>query len=164
MNTPGINIEIGLTDQCATEDLGVRLAACAKAGHVILLNGDIGMGKSVLARAFIRAYCQTDEDVPSPTFNLVQIYDTGPAPVFHFDLYRLESPDQVLELGIEEAFADGISLIEWPDRLGTSLPNDRLEINIMAGKNDLSRKSSLTGFGCWKRGFIDTFENETKSA
>ncbi|MEK9726225.1 MAG: tRNA (adenosine(37)-N6)-threonylcarbamoyltransferase complex ATPase subunit type 1 TsaE, partial [Rhodospirillaceae bacterium] len=126
MNADGI--EIALADEAATEALGRWLAAVAAPGDVIALAGDLGSGKTVLARAVVRAYCDTPgEEVPSPTFTLVQSYEGGAAPVHHFDLYRLEDPDEALELGIEEAFADGVTLIEWPDRLGPWLPAERLD-------------------------------------
>ena len=130
----------------------------------VILIGNLGTGKSVLARAFIRAYCQTDEDIPSPTFNLVQNYDMGAAPVFHFDLYRLKSEEEVWELGVEEAFADGISLIEWPERLGNWLPINRLEILIMPGNEEKSRKIRLTGFGNWSTRVAENFGSGTKNA
>ncbi len=144
------SLELDLPNQSATETLGVQLSTVVNSGDIIFLHGTLGIGKSVLARAFIRAYCKTNEDIPSPTFTVVQTYDMGPVPVFHFDFYRLETADEVLELGIEEAFSTGISLIEWPELLGESTPSDRLEIQIMPGNNETSRKTRLTGFGYWK--------------
>lgn len=83
----------------------------------------------VFCRALIRALCALpDMTVPSPTYTLVQAYDTPSAPVYHFDLYRLEAPDEVYELGWEEALYEGISLIEWPERLGNIVPSERLDI------------------------------------
>ena len=149
--------DIELVDHFATENLGTSLAKIADSRDVFLLNGDLGSGKSVLARAFIRAYCQTNEDIPSPTFNLVQTYHSGAFTVYHFDLYRLNSLAEILE----EAFSDGISLIEWPDRLGDQLPENRLVIHIMAGNELTSRKVLLTGYGCWKIRLIHSFENGT---
>ena len=164
MNEYKTRLNLQLPNQSATETLGVRLAKTANRGDVICLQGNLGIGKSVLARAFIRAYCQTSEDIPSPTFTLVQTYDLAPVPVFHFDLYRLESLDEVYELGIEEAFAYGISIIEWPDRLGEYSPPNRLEVHIMPGNDDTSREINLTGFGYWKTHVNDGFGYETRHA
>src|ERR1043165_7946856 len=110
-----------LPDERATASLAARLAALARPGDVIALNGELGAGKTSFARAFIRAR-GADEDVPSPTFTLAQAYELPDATVWHFDCYRLRDPEEAWELGIEDAFREGISLIEWPERLGTLLP------------------------------------------
>jgi len=112
-----------LADETATEHLGATLAARLKPGDVVGLKGALGAGKTTLARAILRA--ATDDPaliVPSPTFTLVEVYETPGGTYWHFDLYRLETPEQVFELGWEEARADGIVLIEWPERLGPLLP------------------------------------------
>lgn len=112
-----------LPDEAATEALGATLAARLKPGDVVGLQGDLGAGKTTLARAIIRAAADDpDLIVPSPTFTLVEVYDTPNGPYWHFDLYRLENPEQVYELGWEEALAEGIVLLEWPERLGPLLP------------------------------------------
>ena len=100
-----------LADEAATRRLGQTLAALARPGDVIMLHGTLGMGKSTLARSFIQALTSADEDVPSPTFTLVQMYEGANGDIWHFDLYRLDKPEDAFELGIEDAFADGISLI-----------------------------------------------------
>ena len=105
------------------------LAALAKTGDVIALKGELGAGKTSFARAFIRALGGTG-DVPSPTFTLVQVYELATATIWHFDGYRLRHPEEAWELGIEDAFADGISLIEWPERFGAFVPARRLEIGL----------------------------------
>jgi tRNA threonylcarbamoyladenosine biosynthesis protein TsaE len=112
-----------LPDETATEQLGATLAARLKMGDVVGLKGDLGAGKTTLARAILRA-AANDPDliVPSPTFTLVEVYDTARGPIWHFDLYRLDSPEQVYELGWEEALSQGIVLLEWPERLGPLLP------------------------------------------
>ena len=119
-----------LPDAAATESLGRRLAALAKAGDVILLEGPIGAGKSCLARAFIRARLGREEEVPSPTFTLVQTYEADGTEIWHADLYRLTHPDEVWELGLDDAFASAICLVEWPDRLGDHVPQDALRIRL----------------------------------
>jgi tRNA threonylcarbamoyladenosine biosynthesis protein TsaE len=112
-----------LPTEAATEQLGGTLAARLKPGDVVGLKGELGAGKTTLARAILRAAAANpDMIVPSPTFTLVEVYDTPRGPIWHFDLYRLEAPEQVYELGWEEALAEGIVLIEWPERLGKLLP------------------------------------------
>lgn len=120
-------------------------AAKLGAGDVVCLYGTLGMGKSVFARAVIRALCgDNDLDVPSPTFTLVQIYDDADmtAPIWHFDLYRLEDAEEIYETGWEEALGDAIILIEWPERLGTTKPPRSIDITITAG--DSAEHRTLT--------------------
>lgn len=113
-----------LVDEAATEQLGATLAARLKPGDVVGLKGPLGSGKTTLARAILRAAAGDPAlIVPSPTFTLVETYETPRGAFWHFDLYRLETPEQVYELGWEEALAEGIVLIEWPERLGSLLPN-----------------------------------------
>jgi tRNA threonylcarbamoyladenosine biosynthesis protein TsaE len=112
-----------LPNEAATEALGATLAARLKQGDIVGLKGDLGAGKTTLARAIVRAAAgDPDLIVPSPTFTLVEVYDTPRGTFWHFDLYRLDSPDQVYELGWEEALAEGVVLMEWPERLGPLLP------------------------------------------
>ena len=122
-------IEIDLPDERATAALAARLAGLARPGDVIALKGELGAGKTSFARAFIRARGAAPE-VPSPTFTLVQVYDFPDAAIWHFDGYRLRDPEEAWELGIEDAFRDGISLIEWPERFGALVPPRRLEIAL----------------------------------
>lgn len=126
-------------DESATARLAESLAALVQPGDVIALWGDLGAGKTAFARAFINQLTDNTEEVPSPTFTLVQLYETRRGIVYHFDLYRLEQPDDSLELGMEDAFADGICLIEWPDRLGPWLPRDRLDVVIESGETEQAR-------------------------
>ena len=116
--------------------LAVILAQKAKTGDVIALSGDLGAGKTVFAKAFVRALTNASEDVPSPTFTLVQIYDGHrngeELTIWHFDLYRLKSAEEIYETGFEEALSDGISLIEWPERAGSLLPRSRLTVHLEA--------------------------------
>lgn len=136
-----------LPDLTATRRLAGRLAHALAPGDVIALVGDLGAGKTELARAVIRALTgDPDAEVPSPTFTLVQTYDTQDATLWHFDLYRLEAPDDALELGVEEAFEDGICLIEWPDRLGPWLPR-RAVVLRMTLEADGGRRCSLLAGG-----------------
>jgi tRNA threonylcarbamoyladenosine biosynthesis protein TsaE len=131
---------VELADEEATRALGARLAGEARRGDVFALGGGLGAGKTTLARGFIRALTTPDEEVPSPTFTLVQVYETRKGMVWHFDLYRLEDPEEAWELGIEEAFADGISLVEWPERLGALLPARRRQVALeIAGERRRAR-------------------------
>jgi len=114
---------MSLPDERATEALGATLAERLRIGDVVGLKGDLGAGKTTLARAIIRAAAGDPElIVPSPTFTLVEVYETPRGTFWHFDLYRLEAAEQVYELGWEEALAEGIALVEWPERLGKLLP------------------------------------------
>src|SRR5690349_2246127 len=141
-------IAIDLPDEAATAALAAHLAAVARPGDVIALKGELGAGKTSFARAFIRALGGTGE-VPSPTFTLVQVYDVQPAPVWHFDAYRLRDPEEAWELGIEDGFAEGISLIEWPERLGALLPARRLEVALSPGATVSARRAVIDPPGDW---------------
>jgi tRNA threonylcarbamoyladenosine biosynthesis protein TsaE len=122
---------LSLPDEAATERLGAALAVRLRPRDVVALQGGLGVGKTTLARATLRAASgDASLVVPSPTFTLVEIYDTPRGVFWHFDLYRLEEPDQVFELGWEEARAEGIALIEWPERLGMLLPKQRLTVTL----------------------------------
>ena len=113
---------IHLPDLAATEALGRRIAGLLRPGDALLLEGPLGAGKSALARALLRHLLNDPGlQVPSPTFTLVQAYDSPKGPVFHFDLWRLDGPDSMRELGWEDAL-EGIVLVEWPDRLGGLRP------------------------------------------
>lgn len=115
--------------------------------HVILLNGDLGAGKTTLARALIRALTgNPGQDVPSPTYTLLQTYDTPHGPVWHFDLYRLRHPDEVVELGWDEIAGTFVTLIEWPERLGYLRPNGAISLAITAiSGSDTGRTLTLNG-------------------
>ncbi len=149
--TVPIAIEVELADEAATAALARSLARLARGRDVVALSGELGTGKTVFARAFIEALSEAPEEVPSPTFTLVQTYEAAPAPVHHFDLFRLAGPEETLELGVEEAFAEGISLIEWPDRLGPYLPAERLEVGLAFAGDEGARHATLRGHGDWER-------------
>ena len=139
---------VDLPDEAATAALAARISALAEVGDVIALKGDLGSGKTSFARSFIRARGPAEE-VPSPTFTLVQIYELGSVAIWHFDLYRLKSPEEAWELGIEDAFAEGVSLIEWPERLGPLLPADCLLLTLEEGRAPGGRRARLSFTARW---------------
>ncbi|MCL3881594.1 tRNA (adenosine(37)-N6)-threonylcarbamoyltransferase complex ATPase subunit type 1 TsaE [Marivita sp. GX14005] len=126
-----------------TARLARRLGARLVAGDSLLLSGGIGAGKSHFARALILSRLAEPEDVPSPTFTLVQTYDLPDAELWHADLYRLADPDQIVELGLMDAFQTAICLVEWPDRLGDLAPQDALRIGLADSAQDDSRRIDL---------------------
>jgi tRNA threonylcarbamoyladenosine biosynthesis protein TsaE len=139
-------LTLDLADEVATATLAARLADAARPGDVLALQGGLGMGKTHLARAFIR-HLGGGEEVPSPTFTLVQTYDTSAGPVWHCDLYRVADATEATELGLEEALVGGILLIEWPERLGKFLPARRLDLALDAGPAPAARRAVLTPRG-----------------
>ena len=131
---------INLPNDAATTALGATIARVLQPGDAVCLWGALGAGKSTLARGLIRALTTPDEDVPSPTFTLVQTYDADGFVIAHFDLYRLSQASEAFELGIDEAIDDGVALIEWPERLSGRLPLCRLDIELeVAGDGRVAR-------------------------
>jgi hypothetical protein len=131
--------------------IGEELAFVARRGDLFALSGELGAGKTTLARAVIRALTgNKDEEIPSPTFTLVQSYDSARMPVAHFDLYRLSSAEELQELGLDLTLGSGIALVEWPERAEGRLPDDRLAIRLDDdGSGGTSRRVTLTGHGDW---------------
>ncbi len=136
---------IRLIDAAATARLGAAIAQALRPGDAVCLFGPLGAGKSTLARGLIRALTHPDEEVPSPTFTLVQTYEAGAMTIAHFDLYRLARASEIDELGLDEALDDGVAVIEWPERLEGRLPPDRLDI-VIAPDGD-GRTATLTRHG-----------------
>jgi tRNA threonylcarbamoyladenosine biosynthesis protein TsaE len=138
-------VTLHLPDLAATETLARRLASVARAGDCILLQGPLGAGKTAFARAFLREAADDPEmEVPSPSFTLVQVYDTRIGPIYHYDLWRLEGPDSLMELDWEDAL-DAIVLVEWPERLGALRPHDGLTIDVRMGEGE-AREATLQGW------------------
>ena len=139
-------LTIDLPDEAATAALGTRLGRVARRGDVIALIGDLGAGKTTLARGLIRELAGAETEAPSPTFTLVQTYAAPGLTIWHFDLYRLNHLAEVRELGLEEA-VEGLALIEWPERLGRDLPLARLEVRLsFSGQG---RIAQLADFADW---------------
>lgn len=122
-------LEFNLPTEQDTIAIGKKLAHLARKGDVFALYGTLGMGKSVLARAFVQELCGNGE-VPSPTFTLLQTYEAPDFDIYHFDLYRLKSPDEIFEIGVEDALYSGVSLIEWPDKMSPYLPRDVFKLEL----------------------------------
>ncbi|MFN3932267.1 MAG: tRNA (adenosine(37)-N6)-threonylcarbamoyltransferase complex ATPase subunit type 1 TsaE [Brevundimonas sp.] len=148
---------LALEDAAATARLGAAIAPLLAPGETVLLYGPLGMGKSTLARGLIRALlalsARPDEDVPSPTFTLVQFYQSDP-PVAHFDLYRLTRPEEAVEIGLDEALDEGCAVIEWPERLGDDpsvwLGPDRLTVVLAELAAGSGRVATVSGAGGWE--------------
>ncbi|MDV4144677.1 MULTISPECIES: tRNA (adenosine(37)-N6)-threonylcarbamoyltransferase complex ATPase subunit type 1 TsaE [Shimia] len=137
-----------LTSPEETAALAKLISAQVKKGDVLLLEGEIGAGKTHFARSLILSLLDTPEDIPSPTFTLVQTYESLLGEIWHADLYRLTSPDEVIELGLIDAFEDAICLVEWPDRLAELAPESALTLSFSMtadlGQRALTISSSNT--------------------
>lgn len=120
-----------------TIDFAKEIANTLKNRDILLIKGTLGAGKTVFTRGLLRFLCQSpDMDVPSPTFTLVQYYDSENFPIYHFDLYRLEDPEEIYELGWEDAVSGGVTIVEWPERLGHLTPARYLDIEIKTDQNN----------------------------
>ena len=136
---PAHHLSIPLANPEATAARAIALGKTLQPGDVILLSGDVGAGKTHFARCLIQSQLNMVEDVPSPTFTLVQTYDTKIAEIWHADLYRLTNTQEVEELGLIDAFETAICLIEWPDRLGDLVPPHALLLTFVDGPDDDAR-------------------------
>jgi tRNA threonylcarbamoyladenosine biosynthesis protein TsaE len=135
-----------IADAAGMESLGARIAAGLRVGDAVCLWGPLGAGKTTLARGLVRALTQPDEEVPSPTFTLVQAYE-GRIPLAHFDLYRLKDGGEAYELGLDEALDVGAVVIEWPERLQAALPSDRFDVDISLPETGEGRLVRVIGRG-----------------
>lgn len=139
---------ITLPDAAATQALGARLGARLAQGDVVCLAGNLGAGKTTLARGVIEAWTGRPEEAPSPTYTLVQTYEGPRGALWHVDLYRLKRAGDAWELGLEDAFAAAATVIEWPERLEGQLPRDRLDIELRPEGE--GRRAALTAHGAWR--------------
>jgi tRNA threonylcarbamoyl adenosine modification protein YjeE len=150
--------EIALADEAATAALGAQLAAVLRPGDTVALAGDLGAGKTTLARAALRSL-GIDGEVPSPTFTLVQHYEASGLSVDHFDLYRIDAESEVDQLGLEDALQHGAALIEWPERAGARLPPDALRIELqIAGPHN--RRAILSGPVEWASRLFESVKHD----
>lgn len=141
-----------MNDLAATEALGARIAASLGVGDAVALEGDLGSGKTTLARAILRALGVT-EAVPSPTFTLVQTYETPKLRVRHYDLYRIENVADMDELALDEALDEGAALIEWPEHARSRLPENALHVALTL--DDEGRRARITGSRRWAKAFVE---------
>jgi tRNA threonylcarbamoyl adenosine modification protein YjeE len=149
----GFSILLTLASLDDTAALGARIAAALRPGDAIALGGDLGAGKTTLARAILKALA-VQESIPSPTFTLVQTYETPGLTVHHYDLYRIEEPRELDELGLDDALEDGAALIEWPERAGDRLPPDVLYLSLTM-VDVQSRRADISGPARWAPVFRD---------
>lgn len=143
--SPFVTLRIDLPDPDATALMAAGMAALLGPGDVLLLDGPVGVGKTHFARSLILSLLPEPEDVPSPTFTLVQTYETAEFEIWHSDLYRLTTPDEVIELGLIDAFQDSLCLIEWPDRLGDLTPDQALSLTFSYGADPGMRHLEVSG-------------------
>ena len=140
---------VTLDGETATEKLGARIARGLRPGDAVLLSGDLGAGKTVLARGVLRAL-GVAENVPSPTFTLVQTYETPALALSHFDLYRIEEPEELAELGLDDALSGGAALIEWPEHgLPRRFSEDALHVTLTATGPE-TREARIEGPERWR--------------
>ena len=148
----GFETIVTLADETATADLGARIARVLKPGDAVLLKGDLGAGKTTLARAILREL-GVEDHVPSPTFTLVQTYQSRNLTVFHYDLYRIENRRDLAELGMDDALDEGAVLVEWPERgFPERLASDALTV-MLTQVGVATREARLAGSGRWQRAF-----------
>ncbi len=148
LETASDSRDFALPDAAATLALGRRLGERIGPGDVVCLSGNLGAGKTTLARGAIEAWTGQPEEAPSPTYTLVQTYDGERGELWHVDLYRLKRPDDAWELGLEDAFVSAACLIEWPERLEGQLPRDRLDVELKPEGE--GRSAALKAHGAWR--------------
>jgi len=152
MSDPKPILKITAKNLAQTAKLAAVLAPYLNVQDVVSLGGTLGAGKTEFARALIRTLCGQELDVPSPTFNLLLTYDCPKGSIYHYDFYRLENPEEVWELDIEDAFYEGITLMEWSENIGEYLPDNILEISITIPNtgNEEQREICLVGDEDWQ--------------
>ena len=148
--------KLSLSSPDQTADLAKAIAPCLRVGDVLLLDGPVGAGKTHFARCLIQSLQDQPEDVPSPTFTLVQTYDSRAGEIWHSDLYRLSDVSEIEELGLIDAFRDAICLVEWPDRLGMLAPDTALHLQFSHDTaNEDTRHLTLCGDARWQTVLAD---------
>ena len=145
----GFETTVTLSDETATAELGARIAGGLVPGDAVLLKGELGAGKTTLARAILRAL-GIEGHVPSPTFTLVQSYQAQDFALYHYDLYRIETPREIAELGMDDALEDGVALVEWPERgFPARLAVDALAVTLVQ-KDAAARDARIAGPARWR--------------
>ena len=156
-------LSINLKNLEVSQSFSARIAQRLKLGDVIGLSGPIGAGKSTIARFIINSLIEVHGmptfEIPSPTFTLIEEYDFPKFKIFHIDLYRVEHPPDILELGLEELFTEGVALIEWPDRLGQLQPSNMLNLFLSSDNASKNRILRVENPGAWKREELDQVFN-----
>ena len=147
-----LDISVKVAAEAETIAVAARLAPHLKPGDVLTLNGTLGAGKTAFARALIRSMCGGEIEVPSPTFNLLLTYDSPVGPIYHYDFYRLEDPEEVWELDIEDAYDQAITIMEWVEKLEDLAPKDVLKITLSIPDEggDMARFIQIEGHDGWK--------------
>jgi tRNA threonylcarbamoyl adenosine modification protein YjeE len=150
MHTPAESFYNALTfrSEAETRAFGGKVADLLRIGDVVTLGGELGVGKTVFARGVIQRFLPKEE-VPSPTFTLIQTYETPAFAISHVDLYRVKERGELRELGLEEALERGVLLIEWPDRMGELLPRDRLDVMLSGDGEENERLVQVVSRGNW---------------
>lgn len=139
--------KITITNEEDTKDLAIKIGSILRKKDCIALRGDLGAGKTSFSRSLIRNLGSDTQEVPSPTFTLVQFYNLPNFTIWHFDLYRIKHPEEIYELGWEDACYDGVTLVEWPENAGDLMPEDRIEIDIFFTGNNGERTITIKGLG-----------------
>ncbi len=154
-----LDIGCEIASEAQTIAFAKRLAPYLEPGDVVTLNGTLGAGKTAFARALIRSLCGADIEVPSPTFNLLLTYECPKGPIYHYDFYRLEDPEEVWELDIEDAYDQAITVMEWVQKLEDLAPKDVLNVTLTIPQkgSDTERHIQIQGSGIWKNR-LQTFE------
>jgi tRNA threonylcarbamoyl adenosine modification protein YjeE len=152
-------MKIYLNNLEETQLFAEKLAKIVEIGDIITFTGNLGVGKTSFIQFFIKSLAGNDVEVTSPTFNLVYTYTLEQFEIWHFDLYRLKDQREIYELGIEDAFIKGVSLIEWPEIIENILPNNRLDIGLFFGEKDDERVMTISGFGRWDNKLIELRED-----
>lgn len=151
--------KIDLPSPEATGRLAADFGTLLNAGDVLLLSGPVGAGKTHFARHLIQGLLCVPEDIPSPTFTLVQTYQTTGPEIWHADLYRLNDSSEIIELGLSEAFETAICLVEWPDRLGDMAPSNALLLKLEPGEEEHRRRLTVSWeAGDWARRLGDLLD------
>lgn len=140
---------IYLKDQEQTKKFASKVAKISESGDIITFSGNLGVGKTSFIQYFIRSLSDKEVEVTSPTFNLLHIYQVNSLEIWHFDLYRLKKKEEVYEIGIEDAFDKGLSLIEWPEIIIDILPKNRLDLKIEFTEEKEARIISWSGSNKW---------------